>query len=84
MLLDITEIFRTMRLLDVIDIILVALLAYEFFRLVKGTSTINIFLGITSIYLLYKLVSYLKMALLRDTGGFHQRWSHCPYRGVSA
>ncbi|HRY99900.1 MAG TPA: diadenylate cyclase CdaA [Bacteroidales bacterium] len=58
-----------MRILDAIDLILVAYLLYEFYRLMRGTSTINIFFGIISIYLLYKLVNYLDMALLSEILG---------------
>ena len=49
------------RFLDVIDVLLVAILLYELYNLVKGTVAINIFIGIASIYFLWKLVSALEM-----------------------
>ena len=59
--LDILENFR---ILDIIDILLVATLLYYVYKLVKGTVAINIFLGIVIIYLISKLVQILKMELL--------------------
>ncbi|MBP7848754.1 MAG: diadenylate cyclase CdaA [Lentimicrobiaceae bacterium] len=57
------------RMLDVIDLVLALILIYQLYRLVKGTSTINIFVGIVSIYLLYRLVKALKMHLLGEILG---------------
>ncbi|MEZ4797421.1 MAG: diadenylate cyclase [Flavobacteriaceae bacterium] len=57
--------------IDVIDIILVALLLYYVYKLIKGTVAINIFIGIIFIYLAWKLTSALKMELLSSIfGGF--------------
>lgn len=50
--------------IDVIDILLVALLIYYLFQLVKGTAALNIFFGILTIYILYLLVDALQMKLL--------------------
>lgn len=50
--------------IDVIDILLVALLIYYLYQLVKGTAALNIFLGILTIYILYLLVDALQMKLL--------------------
>lgn len=61
--------FLNIRFLDVLDILLVAILLYELYRLMRGTSTINIFVGIISIYLLWKLVSALQMELLSEILG---------------
>lgn len=56
---------------DVIDVILVALLLYYVYKLVKGTVAINIFIGIIIIYLVWKLTSFLEMELLTGIfGGF--------------
>jgi len=63
------EFFDHIRLLDILDILLVIILIYQVYRLVKGTSTINIFLGIIAIYLLWKVVSTLEMELLSDILG---------------
>ena len=57
--------------LDVIDIILVALLLYYVYKLIKGTVAINIFVGIVISYLIYLLVDALQMKMLtRILGGF--------------
>lgn len=57
--------------LDVIDIILVALLLYYVYKLIKGTVAINIFVGIVITYLIYLLVDVLQMKMLtRILGGF--------------
>jgi uncharacterized protein (TIGR00159 family) len=57
--------------LDVIDIILVALLLYYVYKLIKGTVAINIFVGIVIIYLIFLLVDALQMKMLtKILGGF--------------
>ena len=50
--------------IDVIDILLVALLIYYLFHLIKGTAALNIFFGILTIYILYLVVDALQMKLL--------------------
>lgn len=60
-----------LRILDLIDILLVAGLTYYLYRLVKGTAAINIFIGIVIIYLMYGLTVTLEMELLsRALGAF--------------
>ncbi len=61
--------FISFRWLDFIDILLVAVLLYQLYKLVKGTVAIRIFLGILSIYLVWKLVSALQMELLSEILG---------------
>ncbi|MCK9611508.1 MAG: diadenylate cyclase CdaA [Bacteroidales bacterium] len=61
--------FLSLRVTDVIDILLVAVLIYNLYRLMKGTAAINIFLGIVSIYFLWKLVNMLQMDLLSEILG---------------
>lgn len=57
--------------IDVIDVILVALLLYYVYKLVKGTVAINIFIGIIIIYLVWQLTNFLNMELLSGIfGGF--------------
>lgn len=56
--------FITLRILDVIDIILVAFLLYQIYRLIRGTVAINIFIGIFSVYLIWLIVKALNMQLL--------------------
>lgn len=58
-----------LRLLDIIDIVLVAYLFYEMYKLIRGTAAINIFIGIISVYLVWKLVKALNMALLTEILG---------------
>ena len=56
---------------DIIDVILVALLLYYIYKLIKGTVAINIFIGIIIIYLVWKLTDFLDMELLSSIfGGF--------------
>lgn len=56
---------------DIIDVILVALLLYYVYKLIKGTVAINIFIGIIIIYGAWKLTEFLDMELLTGIfGGF--------------
>ncbi|MES2590816.1 MAG: diadenylate cyclase CdaA [Bacteroidota bacterium] len=55
--------FITVRWIDVVDIILVALLIYQLYYMVKGTVAINIFIGILLFYLLWQVVKALNMDL---------------------
>lgn len=61
--------FITIGFFDIIDIVLVALLLYQGYLLIKGTIAINIFIGIFLIYLLWQLVDALKMDLLNTIIG---------------
>lgn len=61
--------FIHVRLLDIIDILLVAFLLYELYNLVKGTAAINILLGIVAIFLAWRLVRILEMELLTEILG---------------
>ncbi|MDR3365906.1 MAG: diadenylate cyclase CdaA [Prevotellaceae bacterium] len=51
-------------ILDIIDILLVAILFYQVFKLIRGTVAINIFIGIFAIYVLWIAVQALNMELL--------------------
>ncbi|AJR03535.1 diadenylate cyclase [Siansivirga zeaxanthinifaciens] len=56
---------------DIVDVILVALLLYYIYKLIKGTVAINIFIGIIIIYLVWRLTNFLNMELLSGIfGGF--------------
>ena len=61
--------FIHIRFLDVIDIILVALLLYQIYMLIRGTVAFNIFLGIAVIYIFWWGVRALKMELLSNILG---------------
>jgi diadenylate cyclase len=57
--------FLSVRLLDLLDILIVAFLLYKIYELLKGTSAMSIFIGIMAIYLLWWLfVRVLDMQLL--------------------
>ncbi|MGB0977500.1 MAG: TIGR00159 family protein, partial [Prolixibacteraceae bacterium] len=56
--------FITIRLLDFIDILLVAILLYKLFKLIRGTIAFNISMGIFTVYLVWLLVKALKMELI--------------------
>lgn len=61
--------FIQIGILDLLDILLVALLIYEVYRLIKGSVAINLFIGITIIYIIWKLVVVLRMELLSEILG---------------
>ncbi len=61
--------FITFRWLDVVDILLVAIIMFQLYKLVKGTVAIRIFLGILAIYLFWKIVEALQMELLSEILG---------------
>jgi uncharacterized protein (TIGR00159 family) len=56
--------FIHIRVLDVIDVLLVAYLMYQVYMLIRGTVAMNIFIGILSFYLLWIIVRALEMQLL--------------------
>ncbi|HNY01553.1 MAG TPA: diadenylate cyclase CdaA [Bacteroidales bacterium] len=59
----------SLRIIDVIDIVLFAILLYEIYNLVKGTAAIRIFIGIILVYLIWKVVRALQMQLLTEILG---------------
>lgn len=61
--------FLSLDILDILDIVLVAILLYQLYRLVQGTVAFNIFLGIISIYFIWKLVEAFKMDVLSEILG---------------
>jgi len=61
--------FIQISFLDILDIFLVALLIYEIYRLIRGTVAINLFIGISAIYFIWKLVVALQMELLSEILG---------------
>jgi diadenylate cyclase len=61
--------FITIRFLDILDILLVALLLYQLYRLIKGTVAFNIVIGLFSLYLLWLVVKALNMQLLGSIMG---------------
>ena len=61
--------FLNIRILDVIDVLLVAFLLFSLYQLLKGTAAVNIFLGILAIFVIWRLVKSLQMDLLSDLLG---------------
>ncbi len=56
--------FLTFNWIDAVDILLVAILLYYIYKMLRGSVAINIFLGVLSFYLFYLLVRALDMALV--------------------
>ncbi|HZH71958.1 MAG TPA: diadenylate cyclase CdaA [Mariniphaga sp.] len=61
--------FITIRFLDILDILLVAVLLYQLYRLIRGTLAFNIVIGLFSLYLLWLVVRALNMQLLGSIMG---------------
>jgi diadenylate cyclase len=59
----------TFRLTDFIDILLVAIILYLAYNLVKGTSAINIFIGLALIYFAYIVIKAFDLKLLTSIIG---------------
>ncbi|MFQ5335125.1 MAG: diadenylate cyclase, partial [Flavobacteriales bacterium] len=51
------------------EIVIIAVLLYQLYKIVKGTVAIKIFFGILAIYLFWKLVEALQMELLTEILG---------------
>lgn len=51
-------------LLDIVDVVVVGLIIFQIFRLIRGTAAFSIFIGILTIYLLWVIVRILNMELL--------------------
>ena len=63
--------FSEIRVIDIIDVVLVAALMYYLYKLVKGTVAINIFVGIVIIYGIWRVTVFMDMLLLsKILGGF--------------
>ncbi|MFD2518071.1 diadenylate cyclase CdaA [Salinimicrobium flavum] len=61
--------FLDLRILDIVDIVLIAALLYYLYKLVKGTVAVNIFIGIVIIYFVWKLTQLLRMEMLSNVLG---------------
>lgn len=65
--------FLDFKITDLIDIILVAILLYYIYKLVRGTVAINIFIGIVIVWGFWKLTELLEMKMISSmVGGFMQ------------
>lgn len=56
--------FLDLRFVDILDILLLTILLYYIYKLVKGTAAINIFIGIVIFYLFWQLTRVLAMEML--------------------
>jgi uncharacterized protein (TIGR00159 family) len=54
---------------DLIDILIVALIIYQLYKLMRGRVAVNIFVGVLAMYMLYLIVKALKMELLSSVLG---------------
>lgn len=63
------NLFITIRVLDVVDILLVALLLYQMYRIIKGTVAFSIFIGFFLVYVTWLVVKAMNMELLSTLMG---------------
>lgn len=56
--------FIQVRILDIVDIFIVAFMLYQIYRLIRGTAALNIFSGIVMLYIIWLVVRALNMELL--------------------
>jgi uncharacterized protein (TIGR00159 family) len=52
------------RLIDIIDIVLVAIIFFQLYKLIRGTAAMSIFIGIFIIYMFWLIVKALNMELI--------------------
>ena len=56
--------FITFGFVDLIDILLVAIILYQLYKLVRGTVAMNIFVGLLLLYMVWLIVKFLNLSLL--------------------
>lgn len=56
--------FLSFGLTDVIDILLVAIMLYQLYKMVKGTAAVNVLIGLVLIYVVWIIVRALELKLL--------------------
>ncbi len=56
--------FLRITFFDVLDIVLVAIIIYQIYNLIRGTIAANIFIGMAILFALYFVVKALNMRLL--------------------
>ena len=61
--------FLNINFIDIVDILLVAVLLFYTYRLIKGTVAINIFIGIVIFYVIWKLTDILNLDVLSNILG---------------
>ena len=67
--MNILETLFALRIVDIIDIILFAILLFEIYNIVKGTAAIKIFFGIIALYIAWKIVRAFQMPLMSEVLG---------------
>lgn len=61
--------FLNLRLLDIVDILFVAMIIYYVYNLIRGTIALNILLGLIIIYVVFQVVKQAEMRLLTELLG---------------
>ena len=56
--------FLPVRIWDILDILIVAVLMYQIYKLLRGNIAFNIFIGVLILYVVWWLVNQLNMSLL--------------------
>ncbi len=56
--------FLTFSITDAIDILLVAFMLYQLYKMVKGTAAVNVFIGLALIYIVWIIVRAFELKLL--------------------
>ena len=61
--------FVSFRIVDVLDILIVAVLLFELYKLTKGTAAVKIFWMLALVYVVWKVVAYFHFTMLSDLMG---------------
>lgn len=56
--------FLSFNITDAIDILLVAIMLYQLYKMVKGTAAVNVFIGLALIYIVWIIVRAFELKLL--------------------
>lgn len=61
--------FVEFKITDLVDILLVALVLYQFYKWLKGTAAVRIFLGLMIVFVIWKMVSLFQLNMLTEILG---------------
>ena len=64
MLHPLSILFISFGITDAIDILLVAIMLYQLYKMVKGTAAVNVFIGLALIYIVWIIVRAFELKLL--------------------
>ncbi|MES2762836.1 MAG: diadenylate cyclase CdaA [Bacteroidota bacterium] len=64
MLIQLHILFISFGITDAIDILLVAIMLYQLYKMVKGTAAVNVFIGLALIYVVWIIVRAFELKLL--------------------